>query len=162
MKFPRIFVFLDNTKRWALVIPVLIIGYWAYDRTDSPFDILEEPGIQVAYAGDEITFSSKVRREVSRKCSAVLNRFIVDSNGVRTDFDKDQSFSIGALEKLEKAAPGQSSFRFRIPPTMPSGPASVITSIQYKCLTNPLTYVLPIGLSREWKFYVLVPVPKEK
>lgn len=155
MKWPAVFVFFDNTKKYAWWVPVIMLVYWLYDRTDNPSEQIGLPVAQLVVAGEDVTFQVPIKRDLKRECSATAYRYMLDSNGARSSIGDLQEYTRDSIVRLEQVSPGMSRFKFTMPKTTPSGPATLFTNLKYKCLTNPLTLIWPIEVTREWTFYVL-------
>jgi hypothetical protein len=127
------------------------IAFWAADRTP-PF-VLGPYTSTSAPPGGTVRIVAKVQRDLSRKCSVVFSRHLIDASGARYDLVSGQTMSAYALEAMEKLMPGELRLQVHIPPGTPPGLAHLFTVLEYSC--NPFhRRVSPIELTIEMDFIV--------
>jgi hypothetical protein len=135
-----------------LVVSVGQLAWWAMDR-DPPFQVLSYR-VWPVRAGGVLWIDADVRRDLARDCHVELSSSIVDSIGVRWDLGTTQSVSPEGIRELDAKSPGKLMRKMQLPPGMTPGPASVLSSMIYRC--NPLHDVArPISVQTRFDFEVL-------
>jgi hypothetical protein len=135
-----------------LVVSVGQLAWWAMDR-DPPFQVLSYR-VWPVRAGGVLWIDADVRRDLARDCRVELSSSIVDSIGVRWDLGTTQSVSPEGIRDLDAKSPGKLMRKMQLPPGMTPGPASVLSSMIYRC--NPLHEVArPISVQTRFDFEVL-------
>ena len=142
-----------QTVRVAQVIilaALLLVAYYATDR-NPPFAVLSVVPAS-ARPGEYITIQATVRRDIDRKCSAEMSRYLYDASGAR--FDIGQSLvSSGMIEHLERTSPSVLRVSVRVPESMSVGPANLQTVLAYKC--NKTHNIWPIEVTTDLPFLVV-------
>lgn len=144
--------------RWRIV-PVLLILFligqlalWALDR-EPPFKLLNYT-THPARAGGVLAIDASVSRDLDRGCYVELSSSIVDAIGVRWDFGATQSVSPNGIRDIDALSPGKLLRKIQLPTGISPGPASVLSSMTYRC--NPLhDLIRPISVQTRFEFEVL-------
>ena len=136
--------------RVILLCAVGLVLYYAADR-EPPFRLVHVHHAE-GQAGEFITVRANVVRDVSRNCNAEFSRYMFDSAGVRFDLGHSQA-SAETIAQMERRQPGALVIAFRIPPTAALGPASLQTTLQYRC--NRVHALWPIDVTIDMPFTVL-------
>jgi hypothetical protein len=128
---------LDNTAerfKWIahalLWGGILSLGVLLWDR-NPPFEVIDVYPA-VAYPGDFVQITAKVRRDTGRHCDAEFSRYIFDADGSR--FDLGQSLaSASFIRALEERKPGELTVTVQVPAAAQPGPATLDTVLEYRC-----------------------------
>jgi hypothetical protein len=143
-------------QRWmwlanlTILLSFVIIATYAADRV-APYKIIESEPLEVV-KGQTATFKAKVWRDPSRACSADFSRFIFDSFGARHDLGNSMA-TAAMINAMEKKTPGRLVLAIEIPPGVAPGPATMITTLHYRC--NKVHALWPIEVTTELPFTVL-------
>lgn len=126
---------------------------WMSMDRQPPFAVLSvEPA--AARPGQFVTIRAKVRRDAHRQCSAAFSRYVFDAAGAR--FDLGRSFaSSETIADMEQRTPGAVRVTFLVPVSMESGPAALVTDLEYEC--NRAHRLWPIHTRTVLPFEVLSP-----
>lgn len=145
-------------KRWRWLPLVLIVAMlvqcamWAADRTP-PFSVTSYT-VQPVHVGGLLVINADVRRDLDRECYVDLSSSIVDSTGVRLELGITQSVTPDGIRELSAKSPGKLIRKIPLPPGMSPGPASLLSSMIYRCnLLHDL--VRPISVDTRFDFEVL-------
>lgn len=136
--------------RVILMLALMLVLYYAADR-DPPFRLVSTQPAS-GQAGEFITIRGKAERDVSRGCNAEFSRYMFDSAGVRFDLGHSQA-SAKTISQMELRQPGALVIAFRIPQSAAPGPASLQTTLQYRC--NRVHAFWPIDITIDMPFTVL-------
>ena len=143
-------------QRWmwlanlTILLSFVIIATYAADRAP-PYKILESEPMEVV-RGQTGVFKAKVWRDPGRTCSADFSRFIFDSTGARHDLGNSMA-TAKMIADMEKRTPGHLTLAIEMPPGLAPGPASMITTLHYKC--NKVHSIWPIEVTTSLPFTVL-------
>lgn len=152
-----LFEAVDRVLRRFLLAAQIIIAFglitavaMAFDRKP-PFEVLS---VAPAYAvaGESVTIRATVRRDTDRRCSADFTRYLFASDGQRFDLGSS-SASVDIIRDLDRRTPGETVVSFTVPSSMPSGPAALVTSLEYRC--NRVHTLWPIEVTTTFPFEVL-------
>jgi hypothetical protein len=145
-------------NRWRWVPLLLIVGMlfqcsiWAIDR-EPPFSVTSYT-VQPVHVGGVLVVNADVRRDLDRECYVDLSSQIVDSVGVRWELGIMQSVTPDGVRELSAKSPGKLIRKINLPPGMSPGPASLLSSMIYRC--NMLhDLVRPITVDTRFDFEVL-------
>lgn len=137
---------------------VLAIATWLNSR---------EPGTVVPHvwqapdtpAGDAVRVDIPVVRHVSRRCSIITSRRIVDSTHSEETIIDQQLTTAASVDKREMETPGRLVLTLRISPKTPPGQTQIVTDNAYRCLWNPSSWLVPI--EDRWTVYFVTLPPKD-
>lgn len=147
----------DVLERWRWVPVFLILlgiaqcAQWAFDR-DPPFTVVS---YQTAPAkpGGVLVLDAVVNRDLHRECYVDLSNSIIDAIGVRWDWGTTQTVTPQGIRELDSKTPGRLIRKIQLPLGMSPGPASLLSSMTYRC--NPLHDVArPISVDARFDFLV--------
>lgn len=153
-------LYITQVLQKLILIPYLVLAmlagliiFWALNRVD-PLEIVAQLGTPSGRPGDVIRFEAVVKRDFTPRCSIVVQRYVVGSDGYRYFF---QPFSVSpaALDYLTHGSATELKTTLEIPRAMPPGKAKLVTGLSYRC--NPLDRLWPIEVTTELEFYVLSP-----
>lgn len=146
----------DLALRFKWVAYVLLFSglasfaWFAADR-EPPFAVLSvEPA--AARAGEWITITAAVRRDVHRRCAASFSRYVYAADGARYDLG-DSFASADVIADLERRMPGRLRVTVQLPKAMDAGPATLWTTLEYRC--NKVHQWWPIEVETQMPFTVL-------
>lgn len=109
-------------------------------------------------AGEAVRVDIPVTRHLSRRCSIITSRRIVDSNHSEETIIDQQLTSADSIAKREQETPGRLVLTIRVPPKTPPGQTQIVTDNAYRCLWNPSSWVFPI--EDRWTIYFVTLPPK--
>lgn len=137
---------------WALLLASLVAaGIMAADRSP-PFQLVSYSAAP-AQRGSLAFIDSEVRRDVTRPCSVKFSRFLIDAAGTRWEMLPLSAITADGLRAFEAASPNRLRFPAEIPRAAAVGPATLITSLAYRC--NVVHDIWPIDLVLAYKLEVL-------
>jgi hypothetical protein len=135
---------------WALFAAV--ICWWAFDRR-APFDIIQYVEPPPAKPGQLLRFNFPVRRQLERECSVRFTRHIIDSSGVRSDYEANHFMNADSLRAMDRVMGPYVRNVITLPSSLAEGRAVLVTNVQYQC--NPLHAWWPIRVTLYYPFEVL-------
>lgn len=130
----------------GLIVLIALAGLiqaavWALDN--QPPTRMLGAEVPPVFAGDTVIVTEKVERDKDRPCGARHTRILFDSIGTPFDIQGGaQTTNAAAREKRAALSPGKLTFTVKVPPEAASGPATIVTTMQYTC--NPLHQLFPI------------------
>lgn len=138
-------------KRIFKLTPLLVlfsyitvqIGLWHLDNTP-PTQVIGPQPVIVAHPGQLVKVEIPVVRDLSRPCSLLFSRYMVDNSGVYYDIMATRFLSHQGWVDIEKAAPHEIKFSMDVPKNIPLGKAVVTTQKAFMC--NPLQYIWPLDV----------------
>lgn len=137
---------------WLIIVAAaLVAGYWALDRTP-PF-VLGQYTVFNGRAGETAFVAANVERKTARACTVNFSRYLIDAQRIRHDLGGMQYMSAAALQQMERDMPDALRLAVKIPPDMPTGPANLVTALEYRC--NPVHALWPMDVLLEMKLEVL-------
>lgn len=141
---------------WAAKVTILVsIGlviYYAADRAP-PFTVISvEPA--EALPGDTVTIHATVSRDMTRRCSADMSRYVFDSGNTRFDLGTS-FFTPEVIRDMETRAPGRLTISIKVPEDAKSGPARMVSVLNYRC--NRVHNIYPIEVTASFPFFVRSP-----
>lgn len=137
---------------WAIIAAAaLVAGYWALDRTP-PF-VLNSYTVFNASAGQTAFINAVVERNTGRNCNVTFTRYLIDAQRIRHDIGGTQYMTSAALHQMERDMPDSLRLAVKLPADMPTGPANLVTALEYRC--NPVHGVYPMDVLLEMALEVL-------
>jgi hypothetical protein len=134
----------------VLLIALVVILIQITDRRP-PFEIRHvEPAF--ARAGEALTLHAEVWRDVDRKCSAEMSRYVFDANGARWDYPVSM-FSSSIISRMEQATPGALKVAIIVPVGAAPGRAELVSVLSYRC--NRAHALWPIEVTTHMPFIIL-------
>ena len=128
---------------WALLVAsVIAAGVMAADRTP-PFRLINYAATP-APRGGLAFIDAQVHRDVRRSCAVKLSRFLIDAAGTRWDMVPLSAIAADGLRAFEAASPSRLRFPVEIPRAAAVGPATLLTSLAYRC--NVTHDIVPIDV----------------
>ena len=143
-------------KRWmwlahtVIILSFVIIATYAADRAP-PYKVLDVEPMEVV-RGQTAIFKAKVWRDPGRICSAEFSRFIFDATGARHDLGNSMA-TAKMIADMERRSPGRLTLSIEMPPALAPGPATMVTTLHYKC--NKVHAIWPIEVTTSLPFTVL-------
>lgn len=120
---------------------VAVAAWWAVDRAP-PLRVLSIAPA-AAQRGHLVEITAQVERQLHRRCSVRITRYLHDAHGFRYELERGISLNARDLEVLERRLnPGYARVTALLPVSMSPGPAKLVSSLSYVC--NPLHEVWPI------------------
>lgn len=141
-----------------LAIGAAVFVYGMFADRSPPFVLLSvEPA--AARPGETVVIRAKVKRDLSRGCSADFSRYMWGATATE-GADVETRFVLGAthaspdmLAMMDKRWPDGLVIAERVPDRMSPGPARITADIEYVC--NKAQALWPINVHAEFPFQVL-------
>lgn len=128
---------------------LLSVAFLAADRRP-PFEILEYYPAH-AKAGEYITITARVRRDVERSCSADFTRYLFDTAGARFDLGSSETSAV-MIKHMEAQHPGLLRVIVKLPEVMQPGDGALVSVLHYRC--NRVHSLWPIEVTTTLPFTV--------
>lgn len=125
------------------------LAFFAADR-EPPFEVLEYHPAH-ARAGEYITITARVRRDVERRCSADFTRYLFDASGARFDLGSSET-SADMIADMEAKRPGVLRVIVKLPEVMEDGNGALVSVLNYRC--NKVHAFWPIQVTTTLPFTV--------
>ncbi|WP_157266332.1 hypothetical protein [Azohydromonas aeria] len=138
---------------WATAVLLLClvrVVFWALDR-EPPFELRGASVEQPVEPGGPVRITLDVRRDLSRNCSLLIVRYLID--GARFRFYLPTiELDASALEQLERQTPGENRILLQMPPEATAGKGAFGNVLSYAC--NPVHFVWPLRVAYEVPFEI--------
>ena len=134
----------------VLVLLAAIVGGLAADRSPPLTFVSIEPA--AARAGDWVTITSHVQRDMTRDCSMHADRTGTDSSG-RVASMGSSDLTDDQRDAIERRTPGVSRITVQVPAGFGPGPAVMTSAMRFRC--NVTHDIFPIRATQDLPFEVL-------
>lgn len=137
---------------WALLLVSFIAaGIMAADRSP-PFRLVSYVATP-AQRGGLAFVDAQVQRDVARPCAVKFSRFLIDAAGTRWEMVPLSAITADGLRAFEHSSPSRLRFPVEIPRAAAVGPATLLTSLAYRC--NVTHDIVPIDVVLSFSLDVL-------
>lgn len=138
---------------WATAMLLLCLGqilWWAFERTP-PFKLLTYSVEHPIFPGGPLKIVLNVERDLTRRCSVHIERYVTDGKGYRMYFPT-LDLSHSALVHLELNSPGVNKILLMVPQEAHPGLSAYGNMLSYAC--NPVHKIWPMVMTYEIPFRV--------